>query len=338
MRQTPSKTGLSFVCVGLCFLGGVLAVASALVADDASAQAVAIAEVGDEKLFADEVERELRLAFGDDLSQIDPVLKQRSAQLAVDRLLVMQQLRETKQAASAADVDLAIEQLRNELKAQGVTLQEYLRRGRWREEALRRHLAWTLGWQRFLDQTVTDANLEKYFDRHRPDFDGRQVRVAHVLLKVDPDDSAALEKSLGEAERIRGEIVAKKLSFIDAAKQFSQAPTAEAGGDVGFIRRRGPMPEPFSKAALWLEVGEVSRPVVSPFGVHLIQCLEIQPGTRTWKDAQPELRKAVAEYLFRWAADKQRAKTKVDWLAEEYAAAASSKSASASASAAPDKN
>ncbi len=294
---------------------GVLLTVAMASAEEKDAGRSAVAVVGQDLVSEHEVRRELRAAYGDEINvdQLPAATRQRAAQQVVDRRLVLQYLEEAKQAASAADVDYAIEQLRNELKAQGMTLTAYLKGGGWREEEFRQHLRWTFSWQRFLDRTLTEENLRKYFERHLPDFDGREVRVAHLLLKVEPDDEAGRKAALAEAGRILAEIQGGTLSFAEAVRKYSQAPTSAEGGELGFIRRHEPMPESFSKAALWLPKDQVSEPVVTNAGVHLIQCLEIRPGTRTWRESEQDLRRAVARYLFEWAAEKQRAKVNVGW-------------------------
>ena len=60
------------------------------------------------------------------------------------------------------------------------------------------------------------------------------------------------------------------------------------------------MSEFFSKAAYQLDVGQVSEPVKSSFGVHLIKCLEVKPGQKDWQEVRERLNNAAAEYLFRW--------------------------------------
>jgi parvulin-like peptidyl-prolyl isomerase len=72
------------------------------------------------------------------------------------------------------------------------------------------------------------------------------------------------------------------------------------------------MPESFSQAAFLLKPGEVSTPVESPLGLHLVTVLEEKPGQRTWQEAEAELREAVAVYLFRWLADRQRPKVRIE--------------------------
>ncbi len=136
------------------------------------------------------------------------------------------------------------------------------------------------------------------------------MRVAHILLKTDGEDIAKVNL---RASLLRESIVSGTIEFDDAAKQHSVAPTARKGGDIGFIERDKPMHEAFSRVAFDLEQGGISRPVETPFGIHLIRCLEIEPGQRNWEDARDELTIAVTRYLFDWAADQQRATAKVDF-------------------------
>jgi parvulin-like peptidyl-prolyl isomerase len=71
------------------------------------------------------------------------------------------------------------------------------------------------------------------------------------------------------------------------------------------------MPEAFSRAAFALAEQEISEPVVTPFGVHLVQCLGVEAGKRSWQDARSEIEAAMVQYLFAWAADRQRAQCDV---------------------------
>jgi parvulin-like peptidyl-prolyl isomerase len=152
--------------------------------------------------------------------------------------------------------------------------------------------------------------LQKFFAREKAHFDGGERRVAHILWKLPADaDEASHTKLRDQAAEVRAEIVAGKTTFAAAAAKHSQAPTAAQGGDIGWIRRAEPMPEAFSRQAFQLAVDEISPPVASPFGWHLIQCLEIKPGQRTWQDARDELRIAVAQYLFAFHAQQERQRT-----------------------------
>lgn len=297
----------------LCLLS-VFPVAT-ITAEDAIPRGAA-AYVNDEPILAIEVEQELRRAYGDQkLVEAERKTLERAAlEQVIDRRLVLNYLTRTGQAASKQDVDLVLTQLETELKAQDLTLQQHCEKTGLTVADLRRALAWKQSWQRYLQRQLTEANLEKYFNKYHREFDGTRLHVAQILFKLADDaEESALAAAKDRAEKLRQEIVAGKLTFAAAAKQHSQAPSAAGGGDIGWIERRQPMPEDFSRAAYGLKPGEISEPLVSPFGIHLITVLEEKPGMKTWRDVEAELRPAVTLYLFRWIADQERASAKIEY-------------------------
>jgi len=267
-------------------------------------------------MYAAEAEMEFHQAYGEQKfseAERQKLLKAALEQV-IDRRLVLGYLGKVRQAASNQDVDYALAQFEKDLKAQNLTLDQHCQKVGLTKEDVRRSLAWKISWQRYLSQQLTDANLEKYFDRNRREFDGTQLHVAQILFKLPADaDDAAVAAAKERAAKLKHEITAGKLSFAEAAKQHSQAPSGKERGDIGWIERHRPSPEDFSRAAYALKVGEISEPLVSPFGVHLISVLEEKPGKLTWKAAETELRPAVSLYLFRWIADKERAGAKVEY-------------------------
>ncbi len=276
------------------------------------------AEVNDIPIFVDEVGRELRRVLGN--RQTDQTalrfLQAKTLQQLIDRQLILAWLAEKGQVATDQDIELAQSRLEKRLSARGMTIAAYLERLEMQPGDLARALRWQLSWQRFLDRYLSEKNLQSYFLDHRIEFDGTQVRVAHLLLKADGNDPAALSDALVRAKDIHQSIRAGMTTFAEAARQHSQAPSGKDGGDIGFISRREPMPEPFSREAFALQKGAMSEPVISQFGVHLIYCLEIKPGAKQWTDVRPALERGVTEYLFTWAADRRRNKVPVTFTGE----------------------
>ena len=90
------------------------------------------------------------------------------------------------------------------------------------------------------------------------DFYANQVKASHILLG---------RKS--EAEILRQKILNNEISFANAAKTYSLCPSRDEGGDLGFFPR-GVMAGPFEKVAFELPIGEISQPVETRFGWHLI--------------------------------------------------------------------
>jgi parvulin-like peptidyl-prolyl isomerase len=179
---------------------------------------------------------------------------------------------------------------------------------------LTERLDWQVRWSKYLSQQITDKRLEEFFQAHRRDFDGSEVRVSHILLKGDALGSPAVRQQLVEkAAQLRREIEMGESTFAAAAEKYSEGPSRHSGGDLGFIPRHERMAEAFSKAAFALAKGEISPPVVSPFGVHLIQCTDIRPGTKSWADVRSELAAAYAQDKFHKLADETRPSIAIEY-------------------------
>ncbi len=225
----------------------------------------------------------------------------------VNQLLILGYLEYTKQGARSVEVDLAVENLQQRIKQREETLDQYLQQQGLSPLELRQKIGWQISWSRYLNRYLTEKNYQSYFDEHRRDFDGTQLHVAHVLLPVSEQANAETVQRQEQAiKEIREQIVSGKITFVEAAKQFSQSPTSSQGGDLGWIERWEPMSEEFSAAAFRLKKGEVSLPVRSPFGFHLITCREIKVGEKQWQQVREPLRKAITGYLFQWTAQQQR--------------------------------
>lgn len=88
------------------------------------------------------------------------------------------------------------------------------------------------------------------------------IRASHILVSTRE-----------EADDIRKTITTGGKSFADAARENSECPSSEAGGDLGWFGK-GMMVKPFEEAAFSLPVGQVSQPVETQFGYHLIVVTE----------------------------------------------------------------
>jgi peptidyl-prolyl cis-trans isomerase D len=120
------------------------------------------------------------------------------------------------------------------------------------------------------DSNISDADLQKYYDAHKSEFErsGRAtVSVLAIPRMITADDSAAVRSHL---EQLRTEI-AGGAKFEDVAKRESADTISGAnGGDLGKGTKGRFVPE-FEKALEALKPGELSGPVLSQFGYHLIR-------------------------------------------------------------------
>jgi parvulin-like peptidyl-prolyl isomerase len=274
-----------------------------------------VATVDSVPVYAGEVADAIqRLRLGDKLPESDlPRLEAQVLSQLIDERLALLYLVRHGEAVSKHLVDAALAELTSKLQQKKIALDDYLAQRGFTEAALRTQFTWRMSWERYLAKRVTDEVLQKHFDANRRDFDGTRVRVRHILFrppKASPDEVAAAKQ---RAAILRDQILANKITFTDAAAKYSAAPTAKEGGDVGLISRYGEMVEPFAAAAFALEIDEISPPVETQFGVHLIQCTEIKPGDKKWTDVADRLRSAVIQRGFRAIVRSQRPRVKVEF-------------------------
>ncbi|MEX0586548.1 MAG: peptidylprolyl isomerase, partial [Pirellulales bacterium] len=266
---------------------------------------VVLATVDGQPIGQAELNRELAAAVGTRklTDAARTVFEAETLEQLINRRVVQAYLNAAGQGAADAEINQAVDAHAAKLKAAGQTLEDYLRRTGMTAADLRRQLAWQLSWQRFVDRNLTDAALQAHFTKHRRDFDGTRIRVSQILLKHAGGEGDALKKLVAKAlvakaKAIRQDIVDGRQMFAEAAKKHSEAPSAAAGGDQGFISRQGENIEPFARAAFALQKGEISDPVVTQFGVHIIQCTDVMPGTKAWTDVREELARWLAGGLF----------------------------------------
>lgn len=98
-----------------------------------------------------------------------------------------------------------------------------------------------------------------------------QTRARHILLRA--EGQPAQTNAIAQLEAVRAQLVSGQADFAAVAASISQDGSAQAGGDLGWARPGMFVPE-FEAAMDRLDINDISPPVVSRFGVHLIQVLE----------------------------------------------------------------
>ncbi len=232
----------------------------------------------------------------------------------VDERLMRDFLAQRKSVPDSELLDEQVERLKAMIKRRGDDPEKVLARLGYDDRRLRDAVALPLAWQAFIGRTVTESDIEKYFEKHRAQFDGTQVRARHIFLKLaadaDENDIAEAKKRL---ETLKRRIETGELSFEAAAREVSQAPSATQGGDVGWFPYRGKMPKAFAETAFQLDVGAVSEPVRTPFGLHLIQVTERKPGRLQLEDARQDVLNAIAGKLWQETVRRLREQARIEW-------------------------
>lgn len=141
--------------------------------------------------------------------------------------------------------------------------------------------------------TVTPEELREYYDEHIDNYIQPETREArHILVKVEGevDDAAALAKIQKAASRMKsGE------AFADIAKEFSDDISASSGGSLGEFGR-GMMVKPFEDATFALAEDELSQPVKTKFGYHIIMVDKINAGkTKSLEEVKNKIEPLLKE-------------------------------------------
>lgn len=140
----------------------------------------------------------------------------------------------------------------------------------------------------------TEKQLREFYESNASKYAVPEERKArHILIQVgEGADKATIEAARKKAEDLLAKIKAGA-SFSELAKKYSDDPgSAQQGGDLGYFAR-GVMDPAFEKAAFSLKVGEVSEPVRTSFGFHLIKLEAIRESrAKKFEDVRNELVKA----------------------------------------------
>ena len=136
--------------------------------------------------------------------------------------------------------------------------------------------------------TIAERDVRDFYDANPDRFIAAdRRRISHILMLIDDETDDAAAAAL--AEQVLGRLD-EGATFEELANEYSQDPvSAAAGGDLGWAMP-GDYPEAFEEALFDLEVGQVSAPVRTEFGIHLIRLDELRPGERqAYEDVRDDL-------------------------------------------------
>jgi len=178
------------------------------------------------------------------------------------------------------------EELNKQLAAAGETVEkvkkgigERLRQEHWLDEQIKGRAE------------VTDAEAKDFYDKNQDQFKTpAQVRASHILIKVPEDAKPEVDAEKKKAAAAIAARAKKGEPFDKLAKELSEDPSAKQNsGDLDFFPADQMVPE-FSKAAFSMKKNEISEPVRSSFGYHVIKVTDTKAAeTVTLEKAKPQL-------------------------------------------------
>ena len=144
--------------------------------------------------------------------------------------------------------------------------------------------------------SISDEELQDYFDENQEEYNTpKTVEARHILLKVDqnagPEDvEKARKKALDIVKMAR-----EGKDFPELAKKYSEGPTRDRGGYLGTFKREA-MVRPFADKAFSMKAGEISEPVRTRFGWHIIKVEKVNEASVLSSDeAKKKIQKKLTE-------------------------------------------
>jgi peptidyl-prolyl cis-trans isomerase C len=157
---------------------------------------------------------------------------------------------------------------------------------------------------------VTEQAAKAYYEQHKSELE--RIHARHILIRfkgspvpVKPDQKDITEEeALAKAKEIREKILAGADFAALAKAESDDTGSGAAGGDLGFFGH-GQMVPSFEQAAFALPVGQVSEPVRSQFGYHIIKV----EGAKTFEDLRPDIEQRMRPELAQKAVEDMRKST-----------------------------
>ena len=234
-----------------------------------------VAVVGNEKITKNQLYDALVKANGQQV--LDTLVIKKIIQLEAKK----QNIKVTKDEIQA-EIDKTIENFgseeayKNALEYYGIT-----------EDRLKEDIELNLYVNKLLEPKIkiTENEMKNYFEENKDDFkQEEQVKASHILVD-DEETAKEIKQKLDNGE-----------DFAELAKKYSTDPTTkDKGGDLGYFTK-GKMEKEFENAAFSLKVGEISNPVKTQYGYHIIKVVDKKEGKEAnYEESKDEIKEKLFE-------------------------------------------
>ena len=221
---------------------------------------------------------------------------------ALDSLIDKELVRQASSAQPVTDLDTKVVAKMAEIRGKYPTDEEFvkgLQKAGKSLDALTAEVRDGIVYDEYLKKSkitgvaVSDADIERFYKENALNLIvPEQIKVRHIVIDIEGDTSVAIEKAGQKARDVRDRVVREK-DFAAVAREVSSCASAPQGGDLGYIKR-GFMPVEFDQVAFALQVGEISGPVRTKHGFHIVEVLDKKP-----ESMRPlaEVKDFIARYL-----------------------------------------
>jgi peptidyl-prolyl cis-trans isomerase D len=146
------------------------------------------------------------------------------------------------------------------------------------------------------DVTIADEEIKYYYDENQEEFETpKTVEARHILIKADKDaNPETVEKTRERAFDIMMMAKGGK-DFAKLAKLYSEGPSRDRGGSLGAFRKEA-MVKPFADRAFSMKAGEISEPIRTRFGWHIIKVEKVnEASTLSFDEAKKKIQNKLTD-------------------------------------------
>ena len=255
----------------------------------------------------------------------------------IDNTIVDQYLVQLKLQVEPKEIEEHITKMKEECKKVGEDFDKLLVKLMITETEMRTELQSALRWDKFVLQQGTPEKLRDLFDKNVEMFNGSRMHARHILVAAQDGKKdvayariMSIKKSINDEvtqavaklpatmppldrEKERAKVLDK--TFAEIAMSQSSCPSKKDGGNLGLFPRVGAMVEPVARAAFALKPYQMSEPVPTEFGYHLILAVDFKPGKEVkYDDVRPIVQEVYAGRLREAILAHYKSKSKIEIL------------------------
>lgn len=260
-----------------------------------------IATVNNEKI----LRKDLDLILTRFKNHVNPValasMEQQITEQLVAQSLLRQFVTENNLLVQEEIVDKELAKMRENIKSNPATkdktLEQFLELQGSNIDELRTAIRMSAAIENYVSRNVDDKKLEEYFIQNISNFNDETVTASHILVDTkNAQTQGELDQAKAKIDAIQMEL-REGADFAELAKKYSDCPTGKTGGALGSFPKHGVMVESFANAAFATEVGEVSDPIKTEFGYHLIHVTaHATPKDISFSDAKDRVREELIAF------------------------------------------
>ncbi|MFU8803444.1 MAG: peptidylprolyl isomerase [Bradymonadaceae bacterium] len=224
----------------------------------------------------------------------------------IDQRLIDAAIADANIEISEAEIDAKLEEVRaefaeasEEIYGEKRTLDDMVTELGISTAELRQSIQQSIAIERLLEARgmtgPTEEEVREFYDQNQEFFaQPEQIEARHILIRVEPEaPEEAWEEARERAEQVHAQVTEEGADFEAIATEVSEGPSAPEGGALGTFARGRMVPE-FEEAAFALQPGEISEPVRTQFGWHIIQVQDRQQeGTVEFDEIKDQLEREL---------------------------------------------